>query len=621
MKKVALLIGISEYELGLQPLPKAVNDVDAVHRVLVNPEMGDFAQGDVTVLKNPERQVMSEKIEELYSNCQKDDLVLFYFSGHGITIDTGEFYFSTRITKKNDQGKLRTASAIAAKEIHSWMNQSKLILDCCFSGAFAKGLTTKDCGTIELDKFLGGEGRVILTASSSTQYAFESDGLELSVYTHYLVEGIEKGAADRDGDGLIAVDELHNYAKNKVKEAAPAMTPELYAFKEGFRIFLAKSPQDDPVLKYRKQFEQIAIEDEGEVSSINRYYLDELRDHLGLLVDQTEIIEFEILEPYCQRQQKVQKYQQALSQIREYPISDRHRYGLKRLQNILDLRDEDIEAIEQRVLAGKKAEYKRQQKESKLEVQPTREPSQLKIEDFRENLGDGVFLEMVAIPGGEFLMGSPENELGRRDSESPQHKVIVPPFFMGKFPVTQAEWKRVAVLPKVKHDLKIDPSVFKGDKRPVECVSWNDAVEFCDRLSQHTNQQYRLPSEAEWEYACRAGTTTPFYFGETITSELANYNNSSGQTTEVGSFPSNAFGLYDMHGNVWEWCQDTWHNSYEGAPSDGSAWVDNVNRVIRGGAWNYVARSCRSACRINFIPDARSDFDIGFRVVCVAART
>jgi uncharacterized caspase-like protein len=117
MRKIALLIGISQYELGLQPLPKAVNDVDAVHRVLVNPEMGDFAQGDVTVLKNPERQVISEKIEELYSNCQKDDLVLFYFSGHGITIDTGEFYFSTRITKKNDQGKLRTASAIAAKDL------------------------------------------------------------------------------------------------------------------------------------------------------------------------------------------------------------------------------------------------------------------------------------------------------------------------------------------------------------------------------------------------------------------------------------------------------------------------------------------------------------------------
>lgn len=199
-----------------------------------------------------------------------------------------------------------------------------------------------------------------------------------------------------------------------------------------------------------------------------------------------------------------------------------------------------------------------------------------------ENLGKGISLQMVLIPGGSFMMGSPEDELERSDSESPQHLVDIKQFCIGKYPVTQAQWQAVAALPQVNRELEPDPSYFKGANRPVEQVSWYDAVEFCDRLTSYTKRQYRLPSEAEWEYACRAGTTTPFHFGETITSELANYDANSTygagvkgtyreETTVVGSFQvANAFGLYDMHGQVWEWCLDDWHDNYEGAPTDGS---------------------------------------------------
>ena len=209
--------------------------------------------------------------------------------------------------------------------------------------------------------------------------------------------------------------------------------------------------------------------------------------------------------------------------------------------------------------------------------------------DWREPLGNGADLEMVLIPGGEFWMGSSENELDHRMNESPRHRVRVPIFLIGKYPVTQAQWRTVAALPQVERALKPDPSRFKGANRPVESVSWDDAVEFCRRLSQHSGRDYRLPSEAEWEYACRAGTSTPFHFGETITTELANYRGTddkdldwSGsygrgpkgkyrkQTTEVGSFLANGFGLYDMHGNVWEWCADDWHDNYNGAPDDSS---------------------------------------------------
>jgi formylglycine-generating enzyme required for sulfatase activity len=254
-----------------------------------------------------------------------------------------------------------------------------------------------------------------------------------------------------------------------------------------------------------------------------------------------------------------------------------------------------------------------------------------------EKLGDNLTLEMVSIPGGTFIMGSPLKELEHKEDESPQHSVTVQPFFMGKYQVTQAQWRFVAQLPQVNKELKLDPSIFKGDNRPVEQVSWKDAVEFCDRLSQYTGRTYRLPSEAEWEYACRAGTTTPFHFGETITTDLANYNGNQtyGQgskgvyrqeTTKVGSFGvANNFGLYDMHGNVWEWCQDHWHSNYEDAPTDGSAWLDieksNNIRLLRGGSWYNVPVFCRSAYRFNGYLDAFS-YDIGFRVVCSgAART
>ncbi|YAF98501.1 MAG: SUMF1/EgtB/PvdO family nonheme iron enzyme [Nodularia sp. CChRGM 3473] len=228
---------------------------------------------------------------------------------------------------------------------------------------------------------------------------------------------------------------------------------------------------------------------------------------------------------------------------------------------------------------------------------------------FTEELSKSVTLEMVLIPGGSFMMGSPEFE-GDAD-ERPQHKVTLEPFFMGKFPVTQAQWRAVAALPKVEQTLNPHPSKFKGLNRPVENVSWHEALEFCARLSEKTGREYRLPSEAEWEYACRAGSTTSFHFGETVTSNLVNCSSDNygvevkskyrKETTDVGSFQvANAFGLYDMHGLVWEWCADAWHNNYNGAPVDGTAWEvggDIYRRVLRGGSWSFGAELCRSASR------------------------
>jgi formylglycine-generating enzyme required for sulfatase activity len=247
---------------------------------------------------------------------------------------------------------------------------------------------------------------------------------------------------------------------------------------------------------------------------------------------------------------------------------------------------------------------------------------------FLEELSRNIFLEMVYIPGGIFMMGSTDLE-GDAD-ERPQHQVKVLPFFMGKYPITQAQWKAIAALPKVQQTLNPNPSKFKGANLPVENVSWYEAVEFCLRLSVKTGRNYRLPSEAEWEYACRAGTTTSFHFGETITPELINCSGGDAyalepgskfrrETTNVGSFGvANAFGLYDMHGLVWEWCADPWHNNYIDAPNDGSVWEEGGDlhrRVLRGGAWNFDAELCRSASRSWNEADGGLRM-CGFRVVC-----
>lgn len=360
MVKVALLIGVSEYEPGLNSLPASVKDVQAIAKVLQNPEMGGFAESDIQKLENPDPQTMQEAIEGLFSDRHKDDLAIVYFSGHGIKDESGKLYLATRLTRKNPQGQLIKSTSVPASFIHDIMGNSRckrqvIILDCCFSGAFAEGWSAKEDGTIDIQTQLGGEGRAVLTSSTSTQYSFQQPGENLSTYTRYIVEGIETGAADLDNDGVISVDELHEYAKKKVKEASPAMLPEIYAVKEGFKILLAKTPIGDPKLRYRKEFETYASR--GEISVIGRKILDTLGQNLGLRTEETTVIESDVLNPYREYQQKLKEYQQALTNAleNEKTLSDNIRHELRRYQEILGLRDEDIEKINASINSQQKA--------------------------------------------------------------------------------------------------------------------------------------------------------------------------------------------------------------------------------------------------------------------------
>jgi len=277
---------------------------------------------------------------------------------------------------------------------------------------------------------------------------------------------------------------------------------------------------------------------------------------------------------------------------------------------------------------------------------------------FTEVLGLGAGLDMVSIPPGGFMMGSPLQEPERQPDEGPQHYVTFAAFFIGASPVTQAQWAAVvsAHPDRIHVDLEASPSFFKGVDLPVESITWNQADEFCLRLAAITGRAYRLPSEAEWEYSCRAGTTTPFNFGPTITPELANYCGTGGAvcgdsagksvasdvyndvkytsgaygqgsvgifratTTRPGSFPPNRFGLYDMHGNVWEYCLDKWTPTYADALMDGSAYLSGSRdspRVLRGGSRSHNPAICRSAFRDSLAPDDSGwRGRIGLRVVC-----
>ncbi|WP_250565834.1 caspase, EACC1-associated type [Adonisia turfae] len=701
-KKIALLIGVGEYGNGLKPLRCPANGVKTMQVLLRNPDIGGF--DEVVPLINPDVGTMQARIGEVFGQLSKNDLVLFYFTGHGIKDMTGKFYLSTAQTQLFESGTLNPGTAVSADFVkgvigNSLAQRKVVILDCCFGAAFAKGFLGMDDSSIDVETQLGGKGWCVLTASTSTKYALEQEGEDLSVYTRYLVEGLKTGGAAPDGQELICIRDLHSYVQIQVKAAAPAMEPTIFNAKQGEEIVIARVQLDNSQ-RYRKQV-QTKIKNIRNITlnefALNGNYwtladvirptafhnLTLLKEQLGLTNEVTEAIQEEFLKPYREKTKSLAKYADCLKAEKDYgyPLDNDAIKELEESKQLLNLRDDDVQLVENKILghwlkqqphkqlpvesstlpnkkpvsdlSAQKYQQQQQQQQQKLKhpkfsfktVKVNNkgnviETKQSKAECFAEDLGNDITLEMVHIPSGTFMMGAAEGEPGASGYEYPQHKVTVPEFWMGKFAITQEQWQAVARLKKVERDLESDPAHFKGVKRPVECVSWQDAEEFCKRLSKKTEKEYMLPSEAQWEYACRAETTTPFHFGLAITTELANYDGSTyywsysygsasrekyrQETIDVGSFAiANAFGLYDMHGNVWEWCLDHWHDSYTGAPTNGNAWVtggDSSLRILRGGSWNYNPGYCRSTKRRRANLGNRLN-SFGFRVVCFSART
>ncbi|MEM8502734.1 MAG: SUMF1/EgtB/PvdO family nonheme iron enzyme [Cyanobacteria bacterium P01_D01_bin.1] len=732
-KKVALLIGVDDYGMGLKSLRCPTNGVAAMRSVLRNPEIGGFDQ--VVALMDPDVGEMRSRICEIFAHLKKEDMVLFYFTGHGIKDMSGDFYLTTTQSELFESGRPNAGTAVEAhflkRELsNSWAERKVVILDCCFGAAFADGFLAMNDSSVDIASHFGGKGWCVMTSSTSSRYALEQEGESLSIYTRYLIEGLKTGGAALDGQDFISAQNLHDYVKSQIKVAAPAMEPAMFNAQEGQDIVIAKVQLNNEQ-RYRKQVQQKVRN--GDIGPAGKAVLMEWRQRLGLNSMQAKAIEDEILQPYRERQRHLALYTKALEEekARAYPLTEVALKDLKELQRLLSLQDEDVRSIGARILntpsqsvppvftaaapapsqnlAPPSGELRNQlpptRTYTKRESQPQPvwaassrtsssqtsssravsaqgapsvavavEPPPLKplpIREwvrskrvkiraskainqevftfqtiqvnergdsikkirrkatyFTESLGKNVSLDMVRIPAGRFLMG-PTVEESENEQHAEQREVAIKEFWFGKYTITQDQWW--AVMEREPLSPRSTSSVKRVQKplQPIENIFWTDAVEFCQRLSQKTGRTYQLPSGAQWEYACRAGTTTPFYFGETLTPEIANYNGNYAYgegpkgryretSTEVGCFAPNAYGLYDMHGNMWEWCLDGWHGLQNDPlnTQNASSRFASQKKSLRGGSWFYLPTNCRSAYSLTYPFHNRTD-DISFRIVCL----
>ena len=583
MRNWAITIGINRYN-NLQALNYAKRDAETVQDFFLDElnfekvyhfsdDSPDIPQDYGSPISSQPsyatlRRFLRVRFEKPF--LQGNDNLWFFFAGHGIRHEERDYLMPFDADPGDVKETSIPISYVTERLRRCGAGNVILFLDACRSQG-RRGLGVGN----EVQK-----GVITFFSCSPQESSYEIDQLKQGAFTHALLQGLRV-----QGEGNCAtVERLYQYLCIRV--------PELNRYYN--RPLQTPYPIVEPATKYHL----ILLPQSATVSDTNTLKLDALKAETARDIELAKQLWIQVL-----------------------AVSPADMDAIKAIERIARLGKPESPVIESEpkpeedILQVFNFEVARVDKEGQVF-----KGEQGQAQSFTEDLGNGVTLDMVAIPGGTFMMGSPE-----------QHKVKVKPFFMGKYAVTQDQWRAVASLPKVNRDLKPEPSHFKGDKRPVELISWYDAVEFCERLSRETGREYRLPSESEWEYACRAGTTTPFHFGPKITPTVANckpiiskiINPLSGETTEVGSFKiTNAFGLYDMHGNVFEWCQDNWHNNYKSAPNDGSAWLSgNSNiKVLRGGAFDTLPRQCHSAFRSRGDPVLSSDGS-GFRVACGGART
>jgi len=574
MKRHAILIGSSRFdrEPKLQPLKCPENDVDGIYDIVSS--LGGFDES--FVFKNADHQAILNQIEDTLREAHADDQLLLYYSGHGETDMPGRLY----LTASDTEVKRLFATSIPVETLrtmieHYQRRKIMLILDCCFGGAAGKSFV-KGSVDEQLKQLSRGSGVYILTASTAMQTALEKEGDEYSLLTKHIIHGVRTGEAANATTGLVTMEDLYRYVYARVK-AEGHQEPMHWALNvRGEDLVIARAVKNQ---------------------------LDRLRE-----------LDAWVLQSASLFTRKVRiRAQQVIDDCQAQP--DLHASHIRLLEALFEKQIEIGEFNEE----WERVEAPRQERPVAPPPKPAprvEAPSQpphagsaaypAAAQSFIEDL-NGARLEMIYVPAGRFTMGS-----DRENNEKPPHPVNVPAYYAGKYQITQKQWKAM---------MGTNPSRFKGDDLPVERVSWNDAQEFCKKLQQLTKKAYRLPSEAEWEYACRAGTTGD-YAGEL--EEMAWYHdNSEGKTHPVGQKQPNAFGLYDMHGNVWEWCEDVWHGNYKGAPYDGSSWLsegDSSLHVLRGGSWFVNIYNCRSACRDYNRFDAFI-FNFGFRVVVSARKS
>jgi formylglycine-generating enzyme required for sulfatase activity len=637
----ALVIGISDY-LHWRKLPGVVEDIPAVAALFKR-------QG--FVVETPQIKTRAEFRQELdrfisrHGSNEKNRL-LIYFAGHGHTetrrdgVQVGSIVMSDAPKDPQAPGfdlSLVTMDELNADAIRIRANQVLFIFDSCFAGT----IFTRSNPNARRIK----SSPLILAKAAAPVRQFITSGtdnqevLDRSDFRVLLERAFDYRAADFDPqDGYITGEELGKYLAGQLSTITNGEQTPMYGkirgvprLNGGDMVFQLPAigevetevdKNDDQCELAWKELERAPSESGMEIflkdcskskwKTTAEIRLAGMRDGGGAKPSQPERETVEL--EYWKSIGGSQNAKEYESYLRQYPNGQ-----------FVELARNRIEKLKQPVYRSVKYETG-ELKGRKL----TRRQGECEV--YTEELGNGVKLEMVKIPGGDFQMGSPASEKGRFDDEGPLHRVTVKEFLMGRYEVTQKIWRAVAALPKIGMELNPDPSRFKGDELPVETVSWDEVKEFIGRLNQklglEESKGYRLPSEAEWEYAARGGTTTPFGFGETISLNMVNYNGKypygegekgedRGRTIGVGSLGlANRFGLYEMHGNVYEWCEDQYRNNYSGAPVDGTAWTGlemAADRVNRGGGWDIRAAACRSARRPSNAPGIRYN-DLGFRL-------
>jgi formylglycine-generating enzyme required for sulfatase activity len=626
-KNWVIAIGINEYD-NLKPLKYAKKDAEAIKAWCEGEGGFDrsgiflFTEDSPPIPASPPiaTQLTHGRLKRFLNRqfetplLKSGDNLWFFFAGHGRRYEDKDYL----MLPDSDPGNVRETAVsvdyVTERLRRSGADNVVLLLDACRDEDSRGGL---GIGEEEY------QGVITFYSCTANQQSWEIEELQQGSFTHTLLEGLR-----RQGEANCAtVERLDEYLRRQVEKTnarygKPRQNPYLKAEPPHKLYFIlleqVATLRDVQPLKYQASL----AENRGDLDLAEQLWIRVLGASRG------DLDAIEAIKRIARRQSQSSSIPTAPEPVRQ---SEGNRSSTPKPSQETGLKVFNFEIV------GVNAKGEQIKKESK------------QSQYFREDLGNDITLEMVAIPGGTFTMGTEDEEIERLvkkfdwqyfSREEPQHQVTLPSFYMGKYPITQAQWQAIASRAdlKVKQDLESNPAYFKdrpdSDRRPVEKVNWYDAIEFCARLSKLTGREYRLPSEAEWEYACRAGTTTAFHFGETITGDLANYNATKTyadepkgeyreETTPVGQFPSNAFGLYDMHGNVWEWCADDWHDNYEGAPRDGSAWTKNGNdncSPLRGGSWYLNPFNCRSAYRL--YSDRRDYyFNFGFRVVCGAGRT
>lgn len=640
MGRYALLIGVSKFDdpkLGKLNAPQS--DVEALAALLKDPERGAF--DDVATCIDDDLQTIKDKLGQLLlMNRRADDTVLLYYSGHGILTKGRKLFLATG-QSSFDLPQMWSVSASDLRE--NYLETSRaltqvVILDCCHSGAFG----ARGGAAVTDDTFGTPEGQYVLTATDALQFAYDDAGTlrqgadepHLSRFTSWLVDGLKGAAAPNDD--RITLDALAGYLETRARVEAAGMTPKLFVHDKSGPLVIAKNPSGRPLslpdgLPARLGADDWQVRRDAVTELTQLAEQPRLRDLVEQAITDRISSEFDVrvrkpmlalltrLDTGAERQA-----QQEASKNETTARESRNSESLRESWNQIPFLGKAtvtgivaaiaLGAIGSRLLAPTSAGRAQAAAESGTTGAEFQECEICPV--------------MVAIPPGKFTMGSPSAERGREEYESPEHSVtIARPFAVGKYEVTFAQWDACVADGGCDGYRPADEGAGRGN-HPVIYVSWNDAQSYVMWLKAKTGKQYRLLSEAEWEYAARAKTETSYYWGPVANHDMANYGKDDGTAglaqgsdswqfiSPVGSFPPNPFGLYDMSGNVWEGTADCWHEDYLGAPDDGVAWTtggDCGQRILRGGSWASAPAFLRSATR-GRDPTGTRAYNYGFRV-------